>query len=62
MLQFSPKQIRGLEDALQELEALKERVAELEAQAQTFVTKEEMLQLTKLWGQTAQQLLNKPKT
>lgn len=45
MTQLNPKQVRGLEEALKELDELKERVTQLEEQAKNFITRDEFIQL-----------------
>ena len=47
MTQLSPKQVHGLEEALQEVAELKEKVAKLEEQAKKFVTQDELAHLIK---------------
>lgn len=54
MTQLSPKQIRGLEEALQELDELKAKVTKLEEQAKNFVTRDELSQLIKSATETYQ--------
>ncbi len=58
MNQLSQKQVRGLEDALRELEELRERVTKLEEQAKNFVTKDELLHLAKVWAESYQRGLS----
>lgn len=58
MTQLNPKQVRGLEDALRELEELRERVTKLEEQAKNFVTKDELLHLVKVWAESYQRGLS----
>lgn len=48
MTQLNPKQVRGLEEALKELDELKERVTQLEEQAKNFVTRDELAELFKV--------------
>lgn len=58
MTQLNPKQVLGLEDALRELDELRERVTKLEEQAQNFVTKDELLHLFKVWAESYQRGLS----
>lgn len=58
MNQLSPKQVHGLEEALQELDELKGRITQLEEQAKNLVTKDEILQLVKVWAESYQRGLN----
>lgn len=57
MTQIPPKQVRGLEEALQELAELKEKVTKLEEQAKNFVTRDELSQLIVRFTETYQRTM-----
>lgn len=58
MTQLSPKQVHGLEEALQKLEELEQRIVKLEEQAKNFITRDELMQLIQVGAEAYQRGFN----